>query len=105
MAEALLGKGAGTMLRFGFGYDVHRLVAGRKLILGGVDISFELGLEGHSDADVLLHAIKDGLLGAAALGDIGQHFPDSDDSYKGAIKFSATSPSRKNAAGKRVAAE
>jgi 2-C-methyl-D-erythritol 4-phosphate cytidylyltransferase/2-C-methyl-D-erythritol 2,4-cyclodiphosphate synthase len=84
MAEALLRKGTGEMLRFGIGYDVHRLVAGRKLIIGGVDISFELGLEGHSDADVLLHAIKDALLGAAALGDIGRHFPDTDQQYKGA---------------------
>ena len=69
--------------RVGHGYDVHRLVAGRKLILGGVDIPYELGLDGHSDADVLLHAICDALLGAAAMRDIGYHFPDSDDSYKG----------------------
>lgn len=72
------------MMRFGIGYDVHRLVVGRKLILGGVDVPFGLGLDGHSDADVLLHAIKDALLGAAALGDIGQHFPDTDPRYKGA---------------------
>jgi 2-C-methyl-D-erythritol 4-phosphate cytidylyltransferase/2-C-methyl-D-erythritol 2,4-cyclodiphosphate synthase len=84
VAAALLGREAETMQRIGMGYDVHRLVAGRKLILGGVDIPFEKGLEGHSDADVLLHAIKDALLGAAALGDIGRHFPDSDDTYKGA---------------------
>lgn len=84
VAEALLGKGAEAMLRFGIGYDVHRLVEGRRLILGGVQVPFEKGLEGHSDADVLLHAIKDALLGAAALGDIGRHFPDSDDRYKGA---------------------
>uniref|UniRef100_UPI003F56B214 2-C-methyl-D-erythritol 2,4-cyclodiphosphate synthase n=1 Tax=Sporomusa carbonis TaxID=3076075 RepID=UPI003F56B214 len=71
------------MIRTGIGYDVHRLVAGRKLILGGVDIPYMLGLDGHSDADVLLHAIKDALLGAAALGDIGRHFPDSDGRYKG----------------------
>ena len=66
------------------GYDVHRLVEGRKLILGGVDIPYEKGLLGHSDADVLVHAIMDALLGAAALGDIGQHFPDTDEEYKGA---------------------
>ena len=69
--------------RTGIGYDVHRLVEGRKLILGGVDVPFEKGLLGHSDADVLLHAIADALLGAAGLGDIGIHFPDSDQSYKG----------------------
>lgn len=71
-------------MRVGLGYDVHRLVEGRKLILGGVDIPYEKGLLGHSDADVLLHAIMDALLGAAALGDIGKHFPDTDDRYKGA---------------------
>ena len=71
-------------MRIGHGYDVHRLVSGRKLILGGVEISYDLGLLGHSDADVLLHAISDSLLGAAALGDIGKHFPDSDEKYKGA---------------------
>ncbi|WP_232199138.1 2-C-methyl-D-erythritol 2,4-cyclodiphosphate synthase [Thermosinus carboxydivorans] len=71
-------------MRVGIGYDVHRLVVGRKLILGGVEIPYEYGLEGHSDADVLLHAIKDALLGAAALGDIGRHFPDTDPRYKGA---------------------
>lgn len=68
--------------RIGNGFDVHRLVAGRKLILGGVEIPFEKGLEGHSDADLLLHAIMDSLLGAAALGDIGTHFPPSDLQYK-----------------------
>jgi len=73
-----------TILRIGHGYDVHRLVAGRALILGGVEIPYELGLDGHSDADVLLHAVMDALLGAAALGDIGQLFPDSDDAYRGA---------------------
>ena len=72
------------MTRFGMGYDVHRLVEGRKLILGGVDISWEKGLLGHSDADVLLHAIADALLGAAALGDIGRHFPDTDERFEGA---------------------
>ena len=71
-------------MHIGQGYDVHRLVEGRKLILGGVDIPYEKGLLGHSDADVLLHAISDALLGAAALGDIGKHFPDSDPKYKGA---------------------
>jgi len=70
-------------LRIGHGYDVHRLVKERKLILGGVEIPYELGLLGHSDADVLLHAICDSLLGAAALGDIGKHFPDNDNNYKG----------------------
>lgn len=71
-------------MRIGSGYDVHRLVEGRKLIIGGVNIPFEKGLLGHSDADVLLHAIMDALLGAAALGDIGKHFPDTDPAYKGA---------------------
>jgi 2-C-methyl-D-erythritol 2,4-cyclodiphosphate synthase len=71
-------------VRIGHGYDVHRLVPGRKLILGGVEIPYELGLEGHSDADVLTHALMDALLGSAALGDIGQLFPDSDDAYLGA---------------------
>lgn len=70
------------MSRFGMGYDVHQLVEGRKLIIGGVEIPFEKGLLGHSDADVLLHAISDALLGAAALGDIGKHFPDTDERYK-----------------------
>lgn len=70
--------------RIGHGYDIHRLVQGRKLILGGVEIPFELGLDGHSDADVVCHAVMDALLGAAALGDIGQHFPDTDPAYKGA---------------------
>ena len=70
-------------LRVGQGFDVHRLVAGRKLVIGGVEIPYERGLLGHSDADVLLHAICDALLGAAALGDIGKHFPDSDPRYKG----------------------
>ncbi|MBU5678161.1 2-C-methyl-D-erythritol 2,4-cyclodiphosphate synthase [Alkaliphilus sp. MSJ-5] len=71
-------------MRVGIGYDVHKLVEDRKLIIGGVDIPYEKGLLGHSDADVLLHAIKDAILGAAALGDIGKHFPDTDDKYKGA---------------------
>lgn len=71
-------------MRIGHGYDVHKLVEGRKLILGGVDIPWEKGLLGHSDADVLTHAIMDALLGAAALGDIGRHFPDTDPAYAGA---------------------
>lgn len=71
-------------MRIGHGYDVHRFKAGRKLILGGVDIPFEMGLDGHSDADVLIHAVMDALLGAAALRDIGYHFPDTDMAYKGA---------------------
>ena len=71
-------------MRIGHGYDVHKLVKDRKLIVGGVEIEYELGLLGHSDADVLLHAVCDSLLGAAALGDIGTHFPDTDEKYKGA---------------------
>ena len=71
-------------MRIGHGYDVHRLVEGRDLILGGVKIDYPLGLDGHSDADVLLHAVADALLGAAGLGDIGLHFPDTDPRYKGA---------------------
>ena len=71
-------------MRIGHGYDVHRLVEGRKLILGGVEIPYEKGLLGHSDADVLLHAVSDALLGAAGLGDIGRHFPDTDPAYKDA---------------------
>lgn len=71
-------------MRIGHGYDVHRLVEGRALILGGVNIPYEKGLLGHSDADVLTHALMDALLGACALGDIGKHFPDSDERYKGA---------------------
>ncbi len=72
------------MIRIGHGYDVHRFAENRKLILGGVEVPYAYGLLGHSDADVLAHAIMDALLGAAALGDIGQHFPDTDDAYKGA---------------------
>ena len=71
-------------MRIGHGYDVHRLVEGRKCIIGGVDIPYEKGLLGHSDADVLLHAVMDSVLGALALGDIGKHFPDNDPAYKGA---------------------
>lgn len=73
-----------TDLRVGIGYDSHRLIEGRKLIIGGVDIPSEKGLDGHSDADVLVHALMDALLGAAALGDIGQHFPNTDEAYKDA---------------------
>ena len=72
-----------TPFRIGYGYDVHRLTPGRKLVLGGVEIPHEVGFDGHSDADVLLHAIADALLGAAALGDIGKHFPNSDPRFKG----------------------
>ena len=72
------------MMRIGHGYDVHRLVEGRKLILGGVEIPYGKGLLGHSDADVLTHAVMDALLGAAAMGDIGKHFPDTDQAYAGA---------------------
>ena len=71
-------------MRIGHGYDVHRLVTGRRLVLGGVEIAHDKGLLGHSDADVLLHAISDALLGAAAMGDIGKHFPDTDEKYRGA---------------------
>ena len=79
----LFGDSAALPIRIGHGFDVHRLVEGRKCTIGGVDIPFERGLLGHSDADVLLHAICDALLGAAALGDIGRHFPDTDARYKG----------------------
>ena len=71
-------------MRIGLGYDVHKLVEGRPLIIGGVNVPHEKGLLGHSDADVLIHAVMDGMLGALALGDIGKHFPDTDDEYKGA---------------------
>lgn len=81
--ETLQGKDTGRDMRIGQGYDVHRLTEGRDLILGGVKIPYEKGLLGHSDADVLLHAVMDALLGAAALGDIGQHFPDTDPEYRG----------------------
>ena len=70
-------------MRAGIGYDIHRLVTGRKLILGGVEVDYPRGLEGHSDADVLIHAVIDALLGAAGLGDIGRHFPDTDERYRG----------------------
>ncbi|HEU0007699.1 MAG TPA: 2-C-methyl-D-erythritol 2,4-cyclodiphosphate synthase [Terriglobia bacterium] len=82
------------MTRFGFGYDIHRFGPGRKLMLGGVHIPSELGLLGHSDADVLLHAICDALLGAAALGDIGKHFPDTDPRFKGAASLSFLTSTR-----------
>ena len=91
-------------MRIGHGYDVHRLVEGRDLILGGVKIDFELGLLGHSDADVLLHAVSDALLGAAGLGDIGRHFPDTDPKYKGAdsLKLLEIVGQKVSAAGYRV---
>ena len=91
-------------IRIGHGYDVHRLVPGRRLILGGVEIPYEKGLLGHSDADVLLHALMDALLGAAALGDIGQLFPDSDPAYEGAdsVRLLETVCARLRAAGYRL---
>ena len=88
-------------MRIGHGYDVHRLTAGRKLILGGVEIPFELGLEGHSDADVLLHAVMDALLGAAGLRDIGQHFPDTDPRYKGISSRKLLAPAQGQTKGSR----
>jgi 2-C-methyl-D-erythritol 2,4-cyclodiphosphate synthase len=78
----------GFVMRIGMGYDVHKLIENRKLIIGGVEIPFTLGLLGHSDADVLLHAIMDSLLGAAALGDIGRHFPDTDGKFRGISSLS-----------------
>lgn len=91
-------------MRIGHGYDVHRLAAGRDLILGGVKIPYHLGLDGHSDADVLLHAVMDALLGAAALRDIGYHFPDTDPAYKGADSMALlkTVGQKLTAAGYRV---
>ena len=91
-------------MRIGHGYDVHRLVEGRELILGGVQIPYEKGLLGHSDADVLLHAVSDALLGAAGLGDIGVHFPDTNPAYKGAdsMKLLACVVEKVQAAGYRV---
>lgn len=91
-------------MRIGHGYDVHRLVEGRDLILGGVKIPYEMGLLGHSDADVLLHAVADSLLGAAGLGDIGRHFPDTDPAYKGAdsLKLLANVVEKVHAAGYQV---
>ena len=91
-------------MRIGHGYDVHRLVSGRDLILGGVKIPYSLGLDGHSDADVLLHAVMDALLGAAALRDIGYHFPDTDPTYKGAdsMKLLEAVGQKLTAAGYRV---
>src|SRR5882757_4102721 len=90
--------------RTGIGYDVHKLVKGRKLILGGVEIPYKLGLEGHSDADVILHAVCDALLGAAGLGDIGEHFPNTDRQYKGASSsvLLKTTNQKVNDAGWRV---
>ena len=84
-------------MRIGHGYDVHRLVEGRRCIIGGVDIPFELGLDGHSDADVLTHAVMDALLGALALGDIGKHFPDTDPAYaRAAYRADARKPGRRD---------
>jgi len=92
------------MIRFGFGYDIHRFAPKRKLVLGGVHIPSRVGLLGHSDADVLLHAICDALLGAAALGDIGQHFPDTDPQFRGAssLKFLVATRDLLDAAGYRL---
>ena len=81
--EERQGRNVDNLMKVGMGYDVHRLIENRNLILGGVKIPWEKGLLGHSDADVLIHAIMDALLGAAALGDIGQHFPDTDPAYEG----------------------
>lgn len=91
-------------MRIGHGYDVHRLVEGRDLILGGVKLEYPLGLDGHSDADVLLHAVSDALLGAAGLGDIGRHFPDTDPQYKGAdsLKLLQIVGEKVTAAGYRI---
>ena len=91
-------------MRIGHGYDVHRLVPGRDLILGGVKIPYEMGLLGHSDADVLCHAVSDALLGAAGLGDIGVHFPDTDPAYKGAdsLKLLRIAAQKVTAAGYRI---
>ena len=91
-------------MRIGHGYDVHRLVEGRKLIIGGVEIPYEKGLLGHSDADVLTHAVMDALLGACALGDIGKHFPDTDPAYKGAdsLKLAAHVAALLHAQGYRI---
>lgn len=91
-------------MRIGHGYDVHRLVEGRDLILGGVKIPYEKGLDGHSDADVLIHAVMDALLGAAAMGDIGRHFPDTDPAYKGisSMKLLAIVAQKIQAAGYRL---
>ena len=91
-------------MRIGHGYDVHRLVPDRDLILGGVKIDYSLGLDGHSDADVLLHAVSDALLGAAGLGDIGRHFPDTDPKYKGAdsLKLLQIVAQKVSAAGYRI---
>ena len=87
-------------MRIGMGYDVHRLTEGRKLILGGVEIPYEKGLLGHSDADVLLHAVMDALLGAAALGDIGKHFPDTDPRYAGISSLLLLKTRRRASGGK-----
>lgn len=85
--DTIIQQSMTSSIRIGTGYDIHRLVEGRKLVLGGVEIPFELGLLGHSDSDVLTHAICDALLGAAALGDIGTHFPDTDPRWAGALSL------------------
>ena len=87
------------MIRIGYGNDIHALVSGRKLIIGGVEIPHDLGLKGHSDADVLLHALIDALLGAAGLGDIGKHFPDTDERYRGADSRELLRATREKIAG------
>lgn len=92
-------------IRVGFGYDVHRLVPGRKLILGGVEIPHEKGLEGHSDADVLAHSIMDALLGAAGMGDIGRHFPDTDPRYRGISSLVLLEKVREKLAGQGFAVQ
>ncbi len=104
MAEALIAREARDVMRIGYGEDMHRLVRGRPLIIGGVEIDYESGLDGHSDADVLTHALIDALLGAAALGDIGRHFPDSDDMYLGisSIVLLKETMNKLHAAGCRV---
>lgn len=105
LAERLMSGRSAVSIRIGNGYDLHRLVAGRPLILGGVTIPFELGLAGHSDADVVCHAVTDALLGAASLGDIGRHFPDTDPQWKGAdsVSLLVRSASLVRAAGWAVA--
>ena len=92
-------------MRVGFGYDVHKLVAGRPLILGGIEIPYELGLLGHSDADVLLHAICDAMIGAAGLGDIGTHFPDTSPEFKNISSLILLHRTADSSRGARVAAE
>ena len=94
--EERQGRNVDNLMKVGMGYDVHRLSENRNLILGGVKIPWEKGLLGHSDADVLIHAIMDALLGAAALGDIGQHFPDTDPAYEGISSVKLLEQDRKS---------